>query len=125
MAASLMESQDIAPVASKVQGKSSVEDVVDSTEYEFEDPARCWVDLVVATRILNEKKRKDAVYVLLSEAKNSHWTHQLLDDELELEQDTVEYGGEFEHCEHAQCKDTGTCLLEEPDSLTEPFGDEE
>ncbi len=66
------------------------------TEYEFEDPARCWIDLVEATRILNEDKRKQAVYVLLSEAKNSHWTHQLYDDELELQQDTVEYGGEFE-----------------------------
>ncbi len=65
-------------------------------EYEFEDPARCWIDLVEATRELNVVKRKQAVYVLLNEAKNSHWTHQLWDTELELQQDTVEYGGEFE-----------------------------
>ncbi len=65
-------------------------------EYEFEDPARCWIDLVEATRNLNENKRKGAVYAMLAEAKNSHWTHQLWDDELELQQDTVEYGGEFE-----------------------------
>ncbi len=101
-----MESQDIAPVATKVRGKSSVEDDGAEPEYEFEDPARCWVDLVVATRILSEKKRKDAVYVLLNEAKNSHWTHQLLDDELELASDAVEYGGEFEE-------------------LTEPYSDVE
>ncbi len=69
------------------------------SEYEFEDPARCWVDLVVATRILNENKRKEAVYTLLNEAKNSHWTHQLLDAELELQEDAVEYGGSFEHTE--------------------------
>ncbi len=67
-----------------------------AVEYEFEDPARCWVDLVVATRLLNEDKRKDAVYVLLSEAKNSHWTHELLDTELELQEDAVEYGGPWE-----------------------------
>ncbi len=65
-------------------------------EYEYEDPARAWIDLVEATRILNETKRKHAVWELLNEAKNSHWTHQLYDTELELQQDTVEYGGNFE-----------------------------
>ncbi len=69
------------------------------TEYEFEDPARAWIDLVEATRILNETKRKQSVWVLLSEAKNSHWTHQLWDNEIELQQDTVEYGGSVEDTE--------------------------
>ncbi len=82
-------------------GKAEKEDrtvtAVSAQQLEFEDPSRAWIDLVIATREANDKLRKEKVFQLLAEAKNSHWTHDLLDAEYELEADAVEYGGNFEY----------------------------
>ncbi len=103
------EMDNTARAAPKASAASTSVDEA-GTEYEFEDPARCWVDLVEATRILIEEDRKNAVYVLLNEAKNSHWTHQLLDDELELQEDAVEYGGSVQDTEpYSDPEDMGGC----------------
>jgi len=47
--------------------------------YDYEDPAMSWIDLVVATRELNRDTRMAMIDALLFTAKNSHWTHELWD----------------------------------------------
>ncbi len=98
--------------STKDEAETATADVVSALQYEFEDPARSWIDLVVATRILEEKKRKSAVYVMLNEAKNSHWTHDLLDAEIELETD-AEYGGSYD-------ADPGGDYTEETEAPSDP-----
>ncbi len=70
-------------------------------EYEFEDPAQAWIALVEACRILDVDKRKQALTIMLNEAKSSHWSEELYDTELELQgswegnPNPAEYGGPF------------------------------
>ncbi len=52
-------------------------------EYEFEDPASMWMELVEACR-LEPTKRRAAVERVLIEARNSHWTPELWAEELAL-----------------------------------------
>jgi len=47
--------------------------------YDYEDPAMAWIDLVVATRELDRDTRMAMIDALLFTAKNSHWTHKLWD----------------------------------------------
>ena len=64
-------------------------------EKDWEDPARCWIDLVEATRVPNKEIRDEKLKEIFAQAKMSHWTHQLFDEflkELEDEED-AEYGG--------------------------------
>ncbi len=83
------------PSSSKAEKDDPTATAVSAQQYEFEDPARSWVDLVLATQEKYEKVRKAKVYELLEEAKSSHWTHVLLDAEYELLTD-AEYGGSFD-----------------------------
>jgi len=47
--------------------------------YDYEDPASSWLDLVAACRDPDVKRRGERVQELLNVAKNSHWTHSLWD----------------------------------------------
>ncbi len=79
-------------------------------EYEFENPAQAWISLVEACRIADIDCRKTAVTIMLNEAKNSHWTEELYDAELELMDDESEYGGPYPNiitC--SECRDEGEC----------------
>jgi len=62
---------------------------------EFEDPAQAWIALVEACHIADLNTRKKEVQLMIFHAKNSHWTGELYDSELELLNDevSVEYGG--------------------------------
>jgi len=48
-------------------------------KYNYEDPAVSWINLVMATRELNQERRQQMINQLLFTAKNSHWTHELWD----------------------------------------------
>ncbi len=50
--------------------------------YEFEDPIECWIDLCEACRIENEHTRRNQVAGVLFKAKNSHWTHELMEAQM-------------------------------------------
>jgi hypothetical protein len=74
----------------------------------LEDPALHWVKLVDAFRTRDPM----SVNRVLAVAKKSQWTGTLWAQEAEqmgIEEETDE---EFD-CGHAQCKESGTCLLEE------------
>ncbi len=62
---------------------------------EFEDPAQAWIALVEACHIADLNTRKKEVQLMIFHAKNSHWTVDLYESELELLNDevSVEYGG--------------------------------
>ncbi len=45
---------------------------------EFEDPARCYIDLVIAFRA----QKPDQIRSILAQVKASHWTHDLYNDAL-------------------------------------------
>ncbi len=109
-------------------------------QYEFEDPARSWVNLVEATHLPDFAQRKQAVQTMIFEAKNSHWSHQLLDAELEHDVDYTgadveddmpppNPGGDYTSLEElykaAQQEDAdGVPVdLDEDEDLTQPFGD--
>ncbi len=81
---------------------------------DYEDPGRCWIDLVVACNGGNPA----AVREVLQQAKASKWTHDLWNEA--LQQDNVstdeEDGSGDGDCGHAQCRDSGGCLLEQEDS---------
>ncbi len=62
-------------------------------EYEFEDPIESWIDLVEAAHISDAKKRLAQVTFFLNVAKNSHWTHKLMEAQLEQDAD-VDYTGQ-------------------------------
>ncbi len=66
-------------------------------KYEFEDPIECWIDLCEAARILNENTRRNQMGALLFKAKNSHWTHELMEaqmiQEAEDADEDVDYAG--------------------------------
>ncbi len=106
-------------------------------QYEFEEPARSWIDLCDACRLPDLQKRKQAVQTMIYEAKNSHWTHQLLDAELELQQDADYTGADmappgggdykpleelYEEAKKAEAEGRPVDLDEDED-LTQPFGD--
>lgn len=61
-------------------------------QYEFEDPAEAWIELVYACRVESEGDRRGAINRCLLVARNSHWTQELWREELELAE--VEYGGD-------------------------------
>ncbi len=44
----------------------------------YEDPARCWIDLVIAFRA----EKPDQVRSVLEQAKQSHWDHDLYNEAL-------------------------------------------
>ncbi len=70
-------------------------------EYEFENPAEAWITLVEACRIEFEEERRLMVLKLMFLAKNSHWTDELYQTELELLDD--EYGGPTEPISPEEC----------------------
>ncbi len=51
-------------------------------DYEFEDPIEAWIDLCEACRILNVDTRRSQMGALIFKAKNSHWTHELMEAEM-------------------------------------------
>ncbi len=51
-------------------------------DYEFEDPIEAWIDLCEACRILNVDTRRSQMGALIFKAKNSHWTHELMENQL-------------------------------------------
>ncbi len=108
-------------------------------EYEYEDPAESWVLLVQATRILDVRARKEKTLAMLNEAKNSHWTMDLLDANTMADEDVDYTGGEDRVAAFSQGSDYVTqedkqAYLKRPlaprpvdipleEDLTEPFGD--
>lgn len=62
-------------------------------QYEFEDPIEAWIDLCEACRITDEGARKLAVMNFLNLAKNSHWTHELMEQQM-LQDEDVDYAGD-------------------------------
>ncbi len=62
-------------------------------EYEFEDPIEQWIDLCEACRIPDPTKRQEQVMFFLNVAKNSHWTHELMEAEMMANAD-VDYTGQ-------------------------------
>ncbi len=62
-------------------------------EYEFEDPIESWIDLCEACRIPDMNKRKGQVTFFLNVAKNSHWTHELMEAQMQQDED-VDYTGQ-------------------------------
>lgn len=58
--------------------------------YDYEDPAVSWINLVQATRELDQERRQQMLNMLLFTAKNSHWTHELW-DQVMAELETPEY----------------------------------
>ncbi len=59
-------------------------------QYEFEDPIEAWIDLCEACRVTDVNLRKDAVTMYLNLAKNSHWTHKLMEQQM-LQDEDVDY----------------------------------
>ncbi len=53
-------------------------------DYEFENPAQAWVSLVEACHLEHQEARKIAAQKFIFLAKNSHWTQQLYDEELNM-----------------------------------------
>lgn len=66
----------------------------DDPGYEFENPAESWIALVEACRLEYVSERNNMVMKIMFLAKNSHWTNDLYQTELELLDD--EYGGPIE-----------------------------
>ncbi len=63
-------------------------------DYEFEDPIEAWIDLCEACRILNVDTRRSQMGALIFKAKNSHWTHALMEAEM-LQRAQDELTGEY------------------------------
>jgi len=59
-------------------------------DYDYEDPAVSWIDLVMATRELDHDVRMAKINELCLVAKNSHWTHSLW-DQVMAELETPEF----------------------------------
>ncbi len=62
-------------------------------EYEFEDPIELWIDLCEACRVPDPTKRQEQVMFFLNVAKNSHWTHELMEAQIMQDED-VDYTGQ-------------------------------
>ncbi len=79
-----------------------VDQVGDGPEYEFEDPASWWINLVIACRCEPELRRA-AVETCLVEARNSHWTEELWAEELAIctEDPGIEWGGDVPEDAHS------------------------
>jgi len=60
-------------------------------KYNYEDPAVSWINLVMATRELNQERRQQMINQLLFTAKNSHWTHELWDQVMAELETSPEY----------------------------------
>jgi hypothetical protein len=73
----------------------------------LEDPALHWVKLVDAYRTRDPA----ACNRVLAVAKKSQWTGTLWKREMQTM--AMEESDEDFDCGHAQCKDSGVCLLEE------------
>ncbi len=56
--------------------RDSDEEIEPIQEFDLEDPARSWVDLVEAYKSADPS----AVRTMMTDAKNSNWSHALLDD---------------------------------------------
>ncbi len=61
----------MASAASQQLGLAESQDLPKTDFQEFEDPARCWIDLVTAFKAENPAAVRD----VLTQAKASHWTH--------------------------------------------------
>ncbi len=62
-------------------------------EYEFEDPIELWIDLCQACRIHQPEERQAAVMGFLNVARDSHWTHALMEAQM-LQDEDVDYTGQ-------------------------------
>ncbi len=62
-------------------------------EYEFEDPIELWIDLCQACRIEHPQERQVAVMAFLNVARDSHWTHELMEAQM-LQDEDVDYSGQ-------------------------------
>jgi len=60
-------------------------------KYNYEDPAVSWINLVMATRELDQNRRQQMINQLLFTAKNSHWTHELWDQVMAELETSPEY----------------------------------
>ncbi len=73
----------MAASAAKVLNQIS-DQVGNGPEFEFEDPASMWIDLVHACRAPDAAARRHGVERCLIEARNSHWTKELWEEELAI-----------------------------------------
>ncbi len=84
--------------------------------YEFENPAQSWISLVEACHLAELNLRKQAAQKFIFLAKNSHWTQELY--QAELEQLDAEYGGSFDSEPEEDDGGYG------PQELGDPMGDD-
>ncbi len=69
---------NMASADSQAQGLAESQELPASDFKEFEDPARCWIDLVLAFKGGDPNRVRD----VLTQAKASHWNHDLYNDAL-------------------------------------------
>jgi len=62
-------------------------------DLDFEDPERCWIDLVEACHDKDKARRDAKIKALLAQAHQSKWTHQIA-DQLQATLYDAEYGDE-------------------------------
>ncbi len=75
---------------------------------EFEHPVKAWIDLVEACHIEDADLRNKAVMNYLNLAKNSHWTHQLWEREVDQYEDVDYVGGEQDGSDTESYDDDGS-----------------
>ncbi len=70
----------MASADSVAQGLAQSQNTIKKHDFnEYEDPARCWIDLVLAFKASNP----NSVRAVLTQAKASHWTHDLYNTALQ------------------------------------------
>ncbi len=76
-------------------------------QYEFEDPIEAWIDLCEACRVVDVDLRNKAVMIYLNLAKNSHWTHELMEQQI-LQDEDVDYAGGEQDAQTDSYSDDGS-----------------
>ncbi len=90
----------------QVELNASSDHVGGKDDYEFEDPIEAWIDLCEACRILNVDTRRSAMGALIFKAKNSHWTHELMEAEM-VQKAQDEFTGEYSSNEEEDQQELG------------------
>lgn len=88
-------------------------------DYDYEDPAMSWIDLVMATRELDHDIRMAKINELCLVAKNSHWTHALWDQVMAELETSPEYEVLDEDSDQDAAADTLSTLPYEHHSFRE------
>jgi len=80
--------------AARKRARVAEDAAADTTDdLDFEDPERCWIDLVEALHDADRQRRDAKVRALLAQATESKWTHQIA-DQLQATIYNADYGDE-------------------------------